>query len=99
MVYTEVKKRNKKKYYYRVISVRKGEKISKARKYLGVNLPKEELPLKEKEADGEFSSIVKDKKMKIIKKIKPKIIKVLKKYNIKKAGVFVSYASGEAKKN
>ena len=99
MAYTEVKKRNEKRYYYRVISVRKGEKISKARKYLGVNLPREELSLKEKEAEEKFGSIIKDKKMNIIKKLKPKIIKVLKKYNIKRAGIFGSYASGEAKKN
>ena len=99
MVYTEIKERNKKKYYYRVISIRKKEKISKARKYLGVNLPKEKLSLKEKEADEEFSLIIKDKKMNIIKKLKPKIIKVLKKYNIKKAGIFGSYVNGRAKKN
>src|SRR3989344_2378193 len=148
MVYTEVKKRNKKRYYYRVISVRKGEKISKARKYLGVNLPREELSLKEKEADEKFGLInqknflknrplhpegwsligdfsdseifwitgrnrqqqlqskdwrfltcIKNRKINIIEKLKPKIIKILKKYNIKRAGIFGSYACGEAKKN
>ena len=99
MVYTEVKERNEKRYYYRVVSVRKGKKISKARKYLGVNLPRKELSLKEKEADKNFGSIIKDKKMNIIKKLKPKIIRVLKKHNIERAGIFGSYASGEAKKN
>ncbi len=34
-----------------------------------------------------------------ISKIKPKIRKVLKKYHVKKAGIFGSYARGEAKKN
>ncbi len=34
-----------------------------------------------------------------IKKIKTKILPVLKKRNIKKAGIFGSYATGEQKKN
>ena len=29
MTYTEIKQRNQKKYYYRVISIRKGKKINK----------------------------------------------------------------------
>ena len=99
MAYTEVKERNRKKYYYRVISVRKGEKISKMRKYLGVNLFKKELFLKEKGADEEFVKIFQDKKMQIIEKLKPKIIKILKKYHIKKAGIFGSYVRGEARKD
>lgn len=99
MAYTEIKERNGKKYYYRVISIRRGKKISKIRNYLGANLTKEELSLEEKEANKEFSLIVKDKKMQIIEKLKPKIIKILKKYHIKKAGIFGSYARGEARKN
>jgi len=99
MAYTEVKERNGKKYYYRVISVRKGEKISKMRNYLGVNLLKKELFLKENEADRKFSRIIKDKKIQIIEKLKPKIIKILKKYHIKKAGIFGSYVLGEARKD
>ena len=99
MVYTEVKERNRKKYYYRAISIRRGKKISKIRRYLGVDLGEKERSLKEKEADKEFSLIIKDKKMQIINKLKPRIIKVLKKYHIKKAGIFGSYARGEAKKN
>ena len=74
MAYTEVKERNEKRYYYRVISVRKGEKISKARKYLGVNLRKEELSLKERAADKEFSLLYQDKKKRILGNIKKKII-------------------------
>ncbi|HLC52161.1 MAG TPA: nucleotidyltransferase family protein [Candidatus Nanoarchaeia archaeon] len=33
-----------------------------------------------------------------INKLKPKIIKILKKYGVKKAGIFGSYARGEQKK-
>ena len=99
MAYTEIKERNSKKYFYRVISVRKIEKISKRRKYLGVNLSKRELFLKEKKADEEFSLINKNKKEEIIKKIRSKIIRILKKNKIKKAGIFGSYARGEQKKN
>jgi len=99
MAYTEIKERNGKKYYYRAISVRQGKKVSKIRRYLGVNLPREKLSLKEKEADKEFSLIIKNKKMQIIEKLKPKIIKILKKYHIKRAGIFGSYAKGEARKN
>lgn len=51
MVYTEVKERNNRKYYYRVLSVRNVNKISKRREYLGVNLNKNELKKKESEAD------------------------------------------------
>lgn len=99
MAYTEIKERNGKKYYYRVLSVRKGEKISKTRKYLGVDLSKEKLFLKENEADKEFNSIIKDKKVQITEKLIPKIMKVLKKYHIKKAGIFGSYVRGEQKKD
>jgi len=99
MAYTEIKERNGKKYYYRAISVRKGKKVSKIRRYLGVDLDEKERNLKENEADKEFSRIIKDKRMQIIEKLKPKIIKILKKYNIKKAGIFGSYARGEARKD
>ena len=54
MVFTEIKERNKKKYYYRVKSIRKGEKINKKRIYLGANLSKLELEKAEKEADKEI---------------------------------------------
>ena len=56
MAYTEVKKQNKEKYYYRVLSVRNGKNIEKKRIYLGVNLTEEELAKKIKEADRELSS-------------------------------------------
>ena len=99
MVYTEIKKRNGKNYFYRVLSVRKGEKISKKRKYLGVDLSKEDLSFKEKEADKEFELIKKNKKKEVIERIKPIIIRILKKNKVKKAGIFGSYARGEVKKN
>ena len=99
MVYTEIKERNGKKYYYRVLSVRKGNKISKNRKYLGVNLSKEALFLKKKESDNVFNLMRKNKKKEVIEKLKPKIIEILKKNNIKRAGIFGSYARGEQKKD
>ncbi|MDO8517295.1 MAG: nucleotidyltransferase family protein [Nanoarchaeota archaeon] len=99
MVYTETRNINGKKYYYRVISIRKGSKISKKRVYLGFNLPNSELIEKEKNADRQLMP----EKIKManqeIGKIKQKIIKILKENKIKKAGIFGSYARGEQKKN
>lgn len=94
MAYTEIKTRNKKKYYYRVISIRKKNKVSKKRVYLGVDLSKEELAKKEKQADTQLKANTK----KGLEKIKPKIIEILKKNKIKKAGIFGSYARGEETK-
>ena len=54
MVFTEIKQRNGKKYFYRVRSVRKGGKVSKDRLYMGVNLDKEILQKKEDEADEQL---------------------------------------------
>ena len=99
MAYTEIKNRNRKNYFYRVISIRNGKKVSKKREYLGVNLSKEELFIKEKEADKKFELTSKNKKENPIEKIKPQIIKILKKNKIKKAGIFGSYARGKPKKN
>jgi hypothetical protein len=96
MVYTEIKQKNKKKYYYRVRSIRIGKKFKKERVYLGKDLSKEELSIKEEQADKKLNI---DKINKSLLKIKPKIIKVLKKYNIKKAGIFGSYVRGKEKKD
>ena len=96
MVYTEVKERNGKKYYYRVLSVRMGKKIGKQRIYLGVDLIKDDLNIEEEKADRE---ILKENIKKAIDKLKPRIISVLKKYNVKKAGVFGSYSRGEQNKD
>jgi len=95
MAYTEIKERNKRKYFYRVISLRRGSKIKKKRIYLGVNLGQRALIDKEAEADKLFLN---EKISKNIGKIKPEIIKILRKYNIKKAGIFGSYVRGEQKK-
>jgi len=98
MAYTELKERNGKRYYYRVLSVRKGKKVSKKRKYLGTNLSKKVLSLKEEKADRELRKDVR-KINRELEKIKPKIKEVLKKNKVKKAGIFGSYAKGEQKKN
>jgi len=98
MVYTEVKTRNGKRYFYRVASVRTGKNVSKKRLYLGVNLSNSELLKKEEFADEKLLSERRKMVNKEIEKIKPKIIEILKKYNIKKAGLFGSYVRGEQKK-
>lgn len=97
MAYTEIKERNKKRYFYRVVSIRNGKKISKKRIYLGANLAKNKLVSMEKEADKKLN--INETKKKLIEKIKPEIIKILKKNKVKKAGIFGSYARGEARKN
>ena len=99
MVYTEVRKINGKKYYYRVLSVRNKDKVSKKRIYLGINISDVELLNKEKNADNELLSKKISKKNKEIEKIKSKIVKILKKNKVKRAGIFGSYARGEQKKN
>jgi len=99
MAYTEIKERNEKKYFYRVVSIRNGKKVSKKRKYLGADLSKKELSLKERSADKELELIKKDRKKEDIEIIKSKVIKILKRNKIKRAGIFGSYSKGEQKKN
>jgi len=73
MVYTEVKEQNDKKYYYRVKSVRKYDKVNKERIYLGSNLSKNILILKEKEADymlGVLNYLLTVEEEKTLEKIK-----------------------------
>lgn len=96
MTYTEVKEMNGKKYYYRVRSIRRGTKFKKERIYLGADLPKGELARKENQAD---KRLLRYKINKALEKIKPKIIEILRKNNVKRAGIFGSYARGEQKKN
>jgi len=96
MVYTEIKRRNDKAYYYRVISIRNNSKVNKKRVYLGVNLNKIELNKKVLEADKQLNN---RKESASFKKIKYKIIRILSQHNIKKAGIFGSYAEGKQKKN
>lgn len=55
MVHNEIQEKNGRKYYYRVKSVRIGKKVKKERIYLGVNLTKEELAKKEKDADKKLN--------------------------------------------
>ena len=98
MAFTEIRSINGKKYYYRVISIRKGSKVSKRRIYLGTELSNSEIKEKEKEADKRMS-IKKIKLIKEIEKIKSKITNVLKKNKVSKAGIFGSYSRGEQNKN
>ena len=78
MAYTEIKKKGKNKYYYRVRSVRNGEKVSKKRIYLGNGLSKKELAEAEKDADrelGVLDSLLTAEDIKILDKIKKKYAK------------------------
>jgi len=99
MVFTEIKTRNNKKYYYRVLSIRNQKKVSKKKIYLGVNLPQEKLKEKEVLADKKLYEEKRKGKGNEFQIIKQKIIEILKQNNIKKAGIFGSYARGEQKKN
>ena len=85
MAYTEIKERNSRRYYYRVLSVRKKDKVTKKREYLGVNLSKKKLKQKEINADKILDI---KKETESLRKIKAKIIKVLKQHNIEKARIF-----------
>ncbi|MEK6852354.1 MAG: Fic family protein [Nanoarchaeota archaeon] len=78
MVYTEIKEKNSKKYYYRVKSLRVGIKVMKRRVYLGANLKKHVLLRKEKEADKELmllSSLLSEKEIKELEEIKKQYLK------------------------
>ncbi len=79
MVYTEIKEINGKRYYYRVLSVRKNNKVSKKRIYLGVNLEKNKLSRKEKDADKELmllSTLLEESEIKELEKIKKEYLKL-----------------------
>src|SRR3989344_5222793 len=67
MSYTEIKEKNGKKYFYRVLSIRKGLRVEKKRIYLGVGLDKDNLISREKQADKELMllSTLLDEKEKI----------------------------------
>jgi hypothetical protein len=92
MVFTEIKVRNSRKYYYRVISIRKGKSVSKRRVYLGTNLARNVLLEKEILADR---VLVHNKEL---EDIIPDIKRILLKHNVKKAGIFGSYAKGKQRK-
>lgn len=99
MAYTEVRMINRKRYYYRVISVRNKDKISKKRVYLGYGLTDLELSKREKEADKKLLIKKINKIEREVKKIKPKVVRILKENKVKRAGIFGSYARGEQKKD
>ena len=80
------------------MSIRDNNKISKKRKYLGVDLFKRELLLRQKMADDGFYPLIKNRKEKLLEGIKSKIIKILIQNKVRRAGVFGSYARGEARK-
>ena len=96
MAYTEVRETNRRKYYYRARTVRICKKFKKIRVYLGKDLSSKELHLLEKESDN---SLKVANNLKGLERIKTKIIRFLKKNNIKKAGIFGSYARGEERKD
>ena len=78
MVYTEIKEKNGRKYFYRVKSIRKGKKVGKKRVYLGIDLDKDELSEKEKVADKELSllsTLITSNEEKQLKKIKEEYTK------------------------
>ena len=93
MAYTEIIQRNDNTYYYRTISLRVDNKVSKKRKYLGKNLTKNQLQSKEKTADKDLGKIQE------YNSIKRKLRKILSQENIKKASIFGSYSRLEQKKS
>ncbi len=99
MAYTEIKERNRKKYYYRVRSIRKDSKVLKRRIYLGKDLSKDKLLMQEQSADRKLNISKQKVQLGPINKFIPKIKRVLIKNHIKKAGIFGSYVRGEQKKN
>jgi len=81
MVYTEIKEKNGRKYYYRVLSIRKGSKVNKKRVYLGADLEKKKLSEKEKQADKELmllSTLLSETEKKELGKIKEDYLKLSK---------------------
>ncbi|MBT4541307.1 hypothetical protein HOC35_07375 [Candidatus Woesearchaeota archaeon] len=83
MTYTEIQVKGGRNYYYRAKSVRDGSKFRKLRKYMGVDLDKEDLKNKEQEMDlllGEsFKGILKDESIGHIRK---RLIEDISKINI-----------------
>ena len=93
MVYTEIKEKNRKKYYYRVLSVRKGSKVNKKRVYLGVDLEKKKLSEKERQADKELmllSTLLNEEEKKELEKIKREYLQLPKETRDNRYETFVS---------
>jgi Fic family protein len=73
MAFTEIQKRNGKKYYYRVITFRDGNKVKNKKIYLGVDLTKKKLSKAEPQADielGLLSTLLKKEELDELKIIK-----------------------------
>jgi Fic family protein len=78
MVYTEIQEKKGRKYFYRVKSIKKNKKVSKKKIYLGVNLSKEEISKKEKEADKKlnvFEAILLKEDLDFLSKLKKEFSK------------------------
>ncbi len=93
MAYTEIKEKNGRKYYYRVQSVRKGDKVQKKRVYLGVDLVKKQLSEKEEKADKELmllSTLLTEKEIEELEKIKEEYALLPKKNLQNRYETFVS---------
>jgi len=93
MAYTEIKEKNKRKYFYRVKSVRQGKKVTKKRIYLGVDLEKQKLSSKEKKADVELqllSTLLTDEEKKQLEEIKKKYLSQPKETKENRYEAFVS---------
>ena len=93
MVYTEIKEKNNRKYFYRVKSIRKGKKVGKKRVYLGANLNKKELSGLEEKADKELmllSTLLSKKEIKELEIIKKAYLSESTKLRDKKYESFVS---------
>src|SRR3989339_1473801 len=93
MVYTEIQEKKGKKYYYRVLSIRKNNKVTKNRIYLGVDLEKNKLSKKEKKADKELmllSTLLEEEELKELDKIKKEYLKLPKETRDNRYEAFVS---------
>ncbi len=93
MTFTEIKEKNKKKYYYRVRSIRNGSKVDKKRIYLGTDLGMKELAKAEKEADRELGildSLLTDNEIKLLERIKKEYSKKSSKTSRNRYEAFIS---------
>ncbi len=93
MTYTEIKEKNGRKYYYRVKSIKQNKKVNKERIYIGVNLNKEELKKKEREADKKlnvFDVILSEEDIVFLEKIKRDFSKEPKENYLNRYEVFCS---------
>lgn len=73
MTYTEIQERNRRKYYYRVKSVKNKGRVSKLREYLGVDLKGRRLRELEEKADkilnGPLNRLLTNNELKQLEKI------------------------------